>query len=308
MAAVDVGSNTLHLLVATLTPEGFRDRVHAVEMLGLGRQVASRARLGRALIDRSARLVAELVALAQAQGAESVSLVATEAVRGASDAGDLVEAVQVRSGGSLKVLSGEEEARLSYLGATAFRVPPGQPALVADIGGGSTEVVQGQGTRPGRGVSLKLGSDQLLRLVQASDPPTERERVHAAARVSMVLELAPQEGQPELLLATGGSAASLPALLGRRAAPEEVGAQARPETGEDWMEVSRADLEEALQLVLSVPSRELAARTGLARQRARLMAGGVLILVGLLDCYRAPGLTVTERGLRDGVLLALAAG
>jgi len=308
LAAVDVGSNTVHLLVSTLVPEGLAERLHAVEMVSLGAEVNRRGELGEELIDSTAALVAAMVALARQHQAQSIGLVATEAIRNAPDSPQLVAAVKRLSGETLRVLTGEAEARLSYLGATAFKVASGQPATVADVGGGSTEVVQGLGTRPRNGTSLKLGSDQLLGAVEASDPLTSRQQVHAAARVSMILEAVPRGGDPGLLVATGGTASNLPVVLGLRPAVGEAAALGlRPEAGEPWTVLTRADVERARELAMTLPSAELAQQTGLSPKRARLMAGGILILVGLLDRYRAEELTVTERGLRDGVILALAA-
>jgi exopolyphosphatase/pppGpp-phosphohydrolase len=97
-------------------------------------------------------------------------------------------------------------------------------------------------------------------------------------------------------------------VLGLRPAVGEAAALGlRPEAGEPWTVLTRADVERARELAMTLPSAELAQQTGLSPKRARLMAGGILILVGLLDRYRAEELTVTERGLRDGVILALAA-
>ncbi len=305
---MDVGSNTIHLLVATLEPEGLTQRLHAVEMVNLGAAVARQGELGAELISHTAALVAAMVALARQQQAESIGLVGTEAIRNAPDSQALVEQVKSLSGETLRVLTGEAEARLSYLGATAFKISSGQPATVADVGGGSTEVVQGLGTRPRNGTSLKLGSDQLLGAVQASDPLTSRQQVHAAARVSMILEAVPRSGDPGLLLATGGTASNLPVVLGRRAAAMEAAVLGlRPEVGDAWTVLGRDEVERCKDLAMNRPSSELASETGLSPKRARLMAGGILILLGLLDRYRAEELTVTERGLRDGVILALAA-
>ncbi len=308
MAALDVGSNTVHLLVATLEPAGLTERLHSVEMVNLGHEVASRGRLGEALIATVTEMVSTMFEMARGNGAQAMGMVATEAVRNSSDSQELVSSILTRTGQTLRVLTGEAEARLSYLGATAFKVQAGEPATVADVGGGSTEVVRGSGTRPQRGVSLKLGSDQLLTLVHASDPPTSQQQAHAAARVSMMLEGAPRPAPSNQLLATGGTASNVPVLLGIRApSGEGSGEGLRPETGAPWQFLTRAQVDDALELVLSRSSQELADQSGLSPRRARLMAGGLMILTGLLDRYQGAGITVTERGLRDGVVLAVAA-
>ncbi len=308
MAAVDVGSNTIHLLVATLEPAGLTDRLHAVRMLNLGHAVAGQGQLGEVLVEMVTATVTEMLELARGDGAEAIGLVATEAIRNSPDADALVAAVLAATGQTLRVVTGEAEARLSYLGATAFKVQAGEPATVADVGGGSTEVIHGSGTRPQLGTSLRLGSDQLLTLIGAADPPTRQQLAHAAARVSMMLEGVPRGESAGMLLATGGTASNVPVVLELRAAtPEAADLSLQPETGPAWMSLTREQLNAALELTLSDSSGRLAGKTGLSRRRSRLMAGGLIILAGLLDRYQLPEITVTERGLRDGVVLAVAA-
>lgn len=294
--------------MATLEQHALSHRRHSVAMTGLGAEVEANGRLGTPLIAGTAATIAEMVRLATEDGAEDVGLVATEFARNAADAEQLADAVRQASGHGLRILTGEAEARLSYLGATAFMVPSGSAAIVADVGGGSTEVVAGKGTRPQEGTSLKLGSAQLLRAVAADDPLSARQLAHAEARASMIMEAAPRlAGRPPLIV-TGGTAANLPVLLGTATAVHESrGVGLVDEVGEPWTVVPRSEVERARELVRSEPSPALAARTGLSPKRARLMAGGVLILLALMERYRADALTATERGLRDGVILAMAA-
>ncbi len=293
--------------MADLGPEGTSERRHAVDLLALGRAVASGGSLGEELLERASLVVQAMAVKARAAGAERLGLVATEALRQALDAPLLQERVAQLTGERLNILSGEMEARLSYLGATAFRVRSQQPCLVADVGGGSCEVVTGRGTQAGKGRSLKLGSDRLLLAISADDPPNARQLAEARARVSMVLERAPEPLGAGPLIATGGTAANLPVLLGRRLPHSEASPGLLEEpSGPAWTRVERAQLERAAWLCARHPSADLARRTGLSPARARLMAGGVMILEGLLERYRAPSLEVTERGLRDGVVLALA--
>ncbi|MGH7691332.1 MAG: hypothetical protein ACRENY_01185 [Candidatus Dormibacteria bacterium] len=277
-------------------------------MLGLGRRVAEAGDLGAELRQRTAELIQRLRQAAAADGAERIGLVGTEALRQAEDGAALVDRVRELTRLRLRILSGEMEAQLSYLGGTSFRVPPGEAATLVDVGGGSTEVVQGRGSRPTRGTSLKLGSDRILRETRAADPPTARQAVDAALRISMALEAAPDAPAAQVLIATGGSAANLPVLLGRWKAFADAGAELRDEPErEPWLVLARESVERAVRLTARHPSSEVARRTGLSPERARLLAGGSLILQGLLDRYQASQLVVTERGLRDGVLLRLAA-
>ncbi|HUY09298.1 MAG TPA: hypothetical protein VMW80_07580 [Candidatus Dormibacteraeota bacterium] len=303
-----MGSNTAHLLVATVGEQGTSRRRHSVHLLGLGREVAATGELGEELLERTADLVRQLVDLARRDGAERIAVVGTEAIRNAGDGAALGDRIRQHTKLPFRILTGEAEARLSYLGGAAYWVPAGRPATVVDVGGGSTEVVHGLGSRPINGTSLKLGSDRVLMAIKAADPPTSRQRVDAELRISMLLEAAPNPAQQGMLIATGGTASNLPVLLGVwRPFPDSKDALRDEGTREPWITLSRENIDQAVHLTADHSSAEIAMRTGLSPARARLMAGGILVLLGLLERYQAKELVVTERGLRDGVLLRLAA-
>jgi exopolyphosphatase/guanosine-5'-triphosphate,3'-diphosphate pyrophosphatase len=298
----------VHLLVATVGDEGTSERRHAVHLLALGRRVAATRELGPELLHQTVELVSRLVEQARQDGAERVGVVGTEAVRNAADGPVLRDQIRERTREQLRILTGEVEARLSYLGGTSFHVAASAAATVVDVGGGSTEVVHGIGSRPQDGASLKLGSDQILQVIRADDPPTERQRVDAETRIGMVLEEAPAPTQPGVLIATGGTASNLPVLLGMwRPFANSVETLHGEGPHDPWTTLDRAAVERAVRLATLHSSAEVAQQTGLSPARSRLMAGGVLVLQGLLQHYHVEQLVVTERGLRDGVLLRLAA-
>lgn len=270
--------------------------------------MAATRELGPELLHQTVELVSTLVEQARQDGAERIGVVGTEAVRSAADGPVLRDQIRERTQEQLRILTGEVEARLSYLGGTSFHIAAGTPATVVDVGGGSTEVVHGIGSRPEDGASLKLGSDRILQVIHADDPPTERQRVDAETRISMVLEEAPAPGQPGVLIATGGTASNLPVLLGMWRPFQDSVETLHGEGPQDaWTTLGREAVERAVRLATLHTSAEVAMQTGLSQARSRLMAGGVLVLQGLLQHYHAEELVVTERGLRDGVLLRLAA-
>ncbi|MGP8248472.1 MAG: hypothetical protein ACLQNU_00805 [Candidatus Dormibacteria bacterium] len=274
----------------------------------MGRRVGATHELGPELLHQTAELVSSLVEQARLDGAERVGVVGTEAIRNAHDGPVLRDQIREHSREQLRILTGEAEARLSYLGATSFYVATDASATVVDVGGGSTEVVHGTGSRPKDGVSLKLGSDRILQIIRADDPPSERQRVDAETRISMVLEEAPAPALPGVVIATGGTASNLPVLLGMWRPFADSTDTLQAEGDHDaWTTLDREAVERAVELAATHSSAELARQTGLSPGRARLMAGGVLVLRGLLEHYHAEELVVTERGLRDGVLLRLAA-
>ncbi len=303
VAALDVGSNTIHLLVAAVAGRGLVARRHAVVLARLGRTVAATGRLGPEAIETASTTVAELVTAARGAGAATVVLAATEAVRRAADRSDLVDAVRARCGLGLRVLTGEEEARLSFLGATAARGAAAGEVAVFDCGGASTEVVLGSGPRIRTAMSLPIGSDALIQRHAFGDPPSPAERAAAAAAVDRILATAPR-GDPGCGVATGGTAANLPALLGRRLPPTGEGSgELGPPLRDEPVALSLAQLAEAQAVTDRRPSAQVAAATGLHPDRARLLAGGTQLLLAIAHHYRLAALTVTERGLRDGLLI-----
>ncbi|HUY97680.1 MAG TPA: hypothetical protein VMW47_08715 [Verrucomicrobiae bacterium] len=304
VAALDVGSNTIHLLVATTAPGGLVARRHAVVLARLGRRVAALGQLGPEAVGTTAATVAELVALARGAGAQRIVLAATEAIRRASDREQLVRAVQQRCGLALRILSGEEEAQLSFLGATASGVSDDTEVVVFDLGGASTEVALGRGPTLRCAVSLRIGSDALVQRHAFGDPPSSADRAAAAVTIGAALADAPP-GSPRLGIATGGTAANLPWLLqGTRPARAE-GPLSLGTPGTDApVELSLQDLVRAQAVTDAHPSAEVARARRLHPERARLLAGGTQLLVALARAYQLGGLTVTERGLRDGLLLS----
>ncbi len=292
--------------MATATPAGLRSRRHRVVLARLGRRVAAHGRLGPEGVAATAATVAARVELARRAGALRIELAATEAVRRAADREELVSAVRRRCGLSLRILSGDAEARLSFLGATAGGVDGldrDTEVVVIDLGGASTEICLGRGTDLRTAVSLAIGSDALIERHRFHDPPTPADRAAAAATIREALAATPA-GAPRIGLATGGTAANLPALLGRRRPPgREDGAELGPPGDDLPVAVSARDLARARTVTERGPSSELAAATGLHPDRARLLAGGTQLLEELARHYGLGSLTVTERGLRDGLLL-----
>src|SRR4051794_41191340 len=173
VAAIDVGTNSSRLLVADV--EG--GRVSVVErrsrVTRLGRGVDLSGRLSSEAIEEVCGAVGEYVEVVRELGAERVEAIATSAVRDASNGGAFIAELRERFALSPRVLDGEEEARLTYLGATSEQVPA-QPTLVIDIGGGSTELIVGTGS----GISFHTpppgGGGRPTRRPHASHPPAPR--------------------------------------------------------------------------------------------------------------------------------------
>ena len=284
-AAVDVGSNSVHLLVAELVarPPAGRDLVHLHEesvLLGLGNVVD-----GQGSLPESTRLgvlgtLAELRRVAQVQGASTVTFIGTEPLRRASNAAQMCDEVEGAFGRPLLVLSERAEAQLTYLGVTGAR-PLRVPLLIVDIGGGSTEVIVARSDHPPEFHSLASGSGRLANGIVLHDPPTpsEFDRLRAGAR-SLVGSLPPGEASSATFV--GGTATNLVRLV----------------------PLSAAGLEEAHGLLTSLTVDELVQRYGMNPLRARQMPAGAAIVEALLDHFRPTTVEASQASLRDGAILA----
>ena len=286
IAAIDVGSNTVHLLVAELRDGRVEEVRRVVRMPRIGAAVNATGRLGEEKIRDVCDMLRDAVQVARECGASVILLGATEAVRRAADRDEALRAFSDAAGVSCALISGDAEARLSFRGAVSMAAPDGV-ALVCDVGGGSTELALGTPRRIEALVSLPIGSGAATDRWLPDDPPTEEQRRACFTGVLDVLHDAPP-GRPDHALATGGTAASLPLLLGRD--PEST--------------LDAADLAHCREILASMPSADVARRYTLDPARARVLAGGVEIIDAVRVTYALDRVRVTIHGLRTGMILA----
>jgi len=231
--------------------------------------------------------VTRLGASARAADADPLLFAATEALRRAGDRDAALTALSAAAGVPCRLLSSEAEARLAFRGATATHGGPGL-TLVADVGGGSTQCVLGEGSTILALRSLPLGSGAITGRYLADDPPTEAQRRACAAAVRQAVREAP-DGHPRRGVVTGGTATTLPALLDRKTATGNLDAD---------------DLEACRRILAGHPSAEVARRHGIEPARARVLPGGLEIVAALLERYALERLAVSLEGLRQGMILA----
>ena len=285
LAALDIGSNTVHILVADVVRGNkLEDVAHYVEMPELGAQVARTGMIGARKV-QALRAVRKVLAEAGRHGYDRLLACATEAVRAAGDRHQFAQEAEKILGVPLHVISGRREAELSFLGAASRHASRKEWALV-DLGGGSTEVVIAQDHEMLRSAKLGIGSGVLA--AQLSDPPRapERARIRKAALRAMT---AAPDGEVERLVATGGTASNLPAVLARRNPPSVL-------TTADLLACeARLDRHKAIAVAKEV---------GLPAPRVKALRAGVEVLLLFLDWYGLTLLHVSHEGLRHGMLLA----
>jgi exopolyphosphatase/guanosine-5'-triphosphate,3'-diphosphate pyrophosphatase len=283
---IDIGTNTTRVLVAEPHPGGLREVLQRRSFTRLGRGLAPGGTIPAARIAETASVVAEQHALAEQAGASSIRAVATAVIRRAANRDEFCAAIRSHGGVEVCVLDGQEEARLAFLGATRTigRKLEGRVAVV-DVGGGSTEIAVG--TLAGGvewAASFEFGSGFLADAYLGSDPPCAGEleavRAHAAGALAEV-----DPGPIDVAIAVGGSAASLPTLVGRV--------------------LDAAALERALGVLAAAPAAAVAERHGIAPERAHLLPAGILVLGAAAQRLGRP-LTIGRGGLREGVILELA--
>ena len=174
VAVIDLGTNTTRLLVADVLNGSVAELDRRTTITRLGEGVDATGRLGAPAIERVSNALAEYRAAIDELGASRTVAVATSAVRDASNGDDFRAHVKRAYGIDVRTISGDEEARLTFLGATGARPKTSQPAMVLDIGGGSTEVVVGvPGSEPDFHVSTQAGAVRQTERHLADDPPTQ---------------------------------------------------------------------------------------------------------------------------------------
>jgi exopolyphosphatase / guanosine-5'-triphosphate,3'-diphosphate pyrophosphatase len=285
VAVVDVGSNTVRLLVARRERASLVPVREAREHLFLGEDVEREGRLSAERIGETAWWVGGYARAARGAGADAVEVVVTAPGRQSANAAELVRALASASGAPVRVLSADEEGRLAFAGAVAAAVHAlPETVAVCDVGGGSTEVVVG--TPDGGPVwsrSLDIGAVRLTERFMGENPPRKRDLAAARAEVELHLEgFTPL--LPQAALATGGTARALRKIVGRT-------------LGED-------DFEAALRVLGKRSAAKVAKTFGLHERRARTLASGAVILAGVQRRLGVP-LDVSRAGLREGAALAI---
>ncbi len=304
VAAIDCGTNTVKLLVADLDPATGTEVevVREARMVRLGQGVDRTGRLADEAVARTFAAVEEYAALIERHGATRVRFCATSATRDAANAETFSQGVLARLGVRPEVVTGVEEAALSFDGATRGLGPVASPVLVLDIGGGSTELVLGVGHgRVLAARSLDVGSVRVTERFLHSDPPSDAEVADAVAFIDGQLDILPGAGvdlgAARTVVAVSGTGLTLAAAV--LDLPELTRA------GVDGAEVAVGDLQAAAAAMLARTVDERRALPYLHPGRADVIAAGGLILDRVLARVRTDTVTASVADLLDGIAWSL---
>jgi exopolyphosphatase/guanosine-5'-triphosphate,3'-diphosphate pyrophosphatase len=300
VAVVDVGSNSTRVLVADVDG-GVSVLERQSRVTRLGRGVDLSGQLSDEAIEAACEAIADYVEICRELGAERVSAIATSAVRDASIGGAFVAELRERFALPARVLGGEEEARLTYRGATAAQ-PPATSTLVIDIGGGSTEMVIGTGVEIAFHASLQAGVVRHTERHVSGDPPTavELEELATDAR-TLIAEALNSHG--EVRATAGIAVAGTPTSL----AAVELGLEPYDPARVHGHVLSLETIQRLLSQFASAPLAERGAIPGLHPDRAPTIIAGCVILIEAMRALELERIEASEHDILYGVALETAA-
>lgn len=285
-AALDIGSNTVRLLVARYSGGILEPIEDASEFVRLGRGVDASGELQDDRMSAAIGAIERLEAKAVELGANGVIAIATSAVRDASNRDTFVRRVRAATGVEIRILSGDEEARLTYLGAMLGN-PIADGVVICDLGGGSAELIFATPAGVEWAKSLQLGSGRLTEQFVHHDPPEMEELEAAQKYVVRLLRDLPLAHTSSIIL-TGGTASHITSLLGK--------------SGEQ-VSVSQDEIMRVWSLVQSESAQHLVQVYGVRPERAEVLPAGITAAATIVDFYGTEHVTITRHGIREGVII-----
>lgn len=299
LGVLDVGSNTIHLLVVDAHPGARPQPAHSHKVqLRLAELLDERGAVSPEGVERLVSAIAGAVQAAEDKGCEDVLPFATSAVREAPNADEVLARVKEETGIELPVLSGEDEARLTFLAVRRWFGWSAGKLLVLDIGGGSLEIAFGIDEDPDAAVSLPLGAGRLTSAWLPGDPADPADvralRRHVRAQIARTVGEFSRFGAPDHVVATSKTFKQLARIAG--AAREADGLYVQ-------RELTRKSLEEWVPRLTSMTTTERGALPGVSEGRAAQLLAGALVAEATMDLFGVDELEICPWALREGVIL-----
>ncbi|QYN23038.1 Ppx/GppA phosphatase family protein [Amycolatopsis sp. DSM 110486] len=314
VAAIDCGTNSIRLLVAELTPRhdgtvDLRDLHREMRIVRLGQGVDATGRLAPEALERTRKALADYTIAARRKGVEKIRMVATSATRDASNRDEFFAMTRETLGVEAEVISGDEEARLSFTGAVGEQDPDDGPFVVVDVGGGSTELVlgtwDGQRAEVLAAKSVDIGCVRITERDLKGDPPTDEEIARAKTTAETILTEAfdvVDVAKAKTWIGVAGTVTTLSAV-----------AQELPEYDSERTHLSKLSHAEIDRLATSLLAADRATRAAnpvIHPGRVDVIGGGAVIVQVLAEQLAKRGgpdqLIVSEHDILDGIALSLA--
>ncbi len=295
-AVLDVGTNSVKFHVGELSADGtWRTVVDRAEVTRLGEGLDESGRLGAEPMRRTAEAIAAMVGEAREQGVEEIAAVGTAGLRIAPNAPELIDAVKAETGVTIEVIPGEEEARLAYLAVRAGLGTVVGSLVVFDTGGGSSQFTFGHGDQVDEQFSVNVGAARFTEQygLDRAVPP----EMVAEARAGIAADLEQLDGRPapDRLVGMGGAVTNIAAVKLELAAYDPDAVQG--------VTLDAAEIDRQIELYRTRDAEDRRAITGLQANRAAVILAGACIVRTVLAKLECDTLTVSDRGLRHGVLV-----
>jgi exopolyphosphatase/guanosine-5'-triphosphate,3'-diphosphate pyrophosphatase len=298
VAVIDIGTNSTRLLVADVAGGRVSPLERRSTVTRLGRGVDLSGHLSAEAIEDVCAAIGDYVGILEELGAETVDAIATSAVRDADNGSAFIAELRERFALSARVLDGEEEARLTYMGATSEH-QPAEPTLVVDIGGGSTELIVGTGSEVSFHDSLQAGVVRHTERCFGADPPTAEEMEALATDVRGLIEASVGAGiEAGQGIAVAGTPTSLAAV--------EMELEPYDPTRVHGHVLALPSIQHMLSRLASVPLSERVEIPGLHPDRAPTIVAGVVILIETMRAFGLEEIAVSEHDILYGTALAAA--
>lgn len=299
LGVLDVGSNTVHLLVVDAHPGACPLPAHSHKAeLRLAQLLDTDGAIGDHGIHKLIDVVRDALQAAEDKGVEDLLPFATSAVREATNADDVLTRVEAETGVRLQVLTGAEEARLTFLAVRRWFGWSAGKLLVLDIGGGSLEIAYGMDEEPDAAVSLPLGAGRLTAGWLPGDPPepdaVRALRRHVRTEIARTVGEFSRFGAPDHVVATSKTFKQLARIAGAARSAEGLYAQ---------RELKRESLEAWVPRLAGMTTQQRAELPGVSDGRAGQLLAGALVAEGAMDLFGVESLEICPWALREGVIL-----
>jgi exopolyphosphatase / guanosine-5'-triphosphate,3'-diphosphate pyrophosphatase len=297
---MDLGSNSFHLVVADVRPDGtFAPTIREKEMLHLGEDVTRLGEIPKASADAAVAAIRRFRKLAEAAGADEIHAKATSAIRSAANGPALVDRIEAEAGVVVDVIDGLEEARLIFTAIRAAVVLDPGPAICFDLGGGSLEIAVGDNTGLQFAASERLGVGRLTAMYAEQDPLSDASRRSMREHcISLLSPIAEQVKELGALLAVGSSG-SFEAIAAMVAATKGGGAPSSLNqysfTFEDFLPLYRTITRSSQSERRAIP--------GMDSKRVDLIAAGAVVLRSIFEVFDLKSMTISDWALREGIVL-----
>jgi exopolyphosphatase/guanosine-5'-triphosphate,3'-diphosphate pyrophosphatase len=300
VAAIDCGTNSVRLIVSQ---DGRTTLERLMRITRLGKGVDATGRLDPQAIERTVAVLREFREVMDRFGVERVRMTATSAARDAANRDDFFDAAEAAVGVRPELLSGLEEGRLSFLGATADLDPADGPFLVCDIGGGSTEFTYGT-TEAEATVSTDIGCVRITEAWLHSDPPTAVELSQALSIIDIhlddVVREIPQVAEAVTFVGLAGTVSA--------AAAVELGLAEYDRDRIHHFRLTKAMVEDVFRTLATEALDDRIHNPGLERERADVIVGGMCVLVSIMRRLGLSECLVSEADILDGLAMSIASG